>query len=543
MGIPVKRYDEIMGVLVKYGFEVAVKHVLPGTIKFQPPKKQVLLSNPDVCRRLRLAVQELGPTFVKFAQIISTRRELFPPELINEFKELTNKVEPVGWELIKPVIEERCGPIGEAFSYVDEQPFAAASLSQAHLAKLKDGTVIVLKVQRPNIRKTIDTDLQILTTLAAHLDKTYPELQVYNLPCMVHEFGHQITAELDFVKDGENTELAAANLSGMEGVRVPKVYWEYTGENVLALEYVKGVRLDKVEALKTMGIDLKDIAFKGFRVFMKQIFEDGFFHGDPHPGNLLVTQDGELVILDFGLVGILRPEKRDLLLRLMVDIVDKDVDDLVKTLQDLGVRIDVGVDALKDELYIALMGEMAPSSVKNNTAAFENVVSTLRRYHIKMPAIAMLMVKVILMVDGDGRLLVPDFDFVNESKPIIAEMAATRMLRGANIRKAAFTFLDTVKNTSDLPKNINDAFKTVSSGQFTLKIAHDDLDRLGKNIDHASYKTLLGMTLASVVIGLSLVVVSMRDVLSYDLFLSSVFAYLFSISVGIYSVYHLIHGK
>jgi len=357
---------------------------------------------------------------------------------------------------------------------------------------------------------------------------------------MIHEFSHQIISELDFISEGRNTELAAANLSGIEGVKVPRVYWEYTGQKILALEYVKGVRLDRVESIKAMDIDPKDIALKGFRVFLKMIFEDGFFHGDPHPGNLLVTPEGELAILDFGLVGILRPEKRDLLLRMLVAVIDRDVDDLIKTLQDLGVRIDAGVEALKDELYIALMAGTGLNSVRSNVNAFEDVVLALRKYHIRMPAVAMLMVKVILMVDSDGRMLHPEFDFINESKPYITEMAATRLLKGANLRKTAFTLIDALQNTVDLPKNINDAFKTISNSQFTLKVAHDDIDRLGKSIDNASYKSLLGMILASAVIGLSLVVVSIRDVLSHDLFISAVFAYLFSISLGIYSVYHLI---
>jgi ubiquinone biosynthesis protein len=265
MGIPVKRYEQISSVLIKYGFEAVIRDILPKKL-LRNTKERTLQCNANLYRRIKLAVQELGPTFVKFAQIVSTRREMLPPELINEFKELTDGVEPVSFDRIKPTIEEQCGPVEEAFSYLEEQPFAAASLSQAHLAKLKDGTVLVLKIQRPGIRQVIETDLEILQSVAAHLDKSNPELRVYNLSAMVHEFSHQILSELDFVRDGKNAELAASNIAGIEGVRVPKIYWAYTGPKILAMEYIKGVRLDKVEAIKAMGVDSKEIALKGFRV-------------------------------------------------------------------------------------------------------------------------------------------------------------------------------------------------------------------------------------------------------------------------------------
>jgi ubiquinone biosynthesis protein len=541
MGIPVRRYEQISSVLIKYGFEAAIKDLLPKKL-LRNTQQRTSQCNADLYRRMKLAVQELGPTFVKFAQIMSTRRELLPPELINEFKELTDGVKPVSFDRIKPTIEEQCGPIEETFSYIEEQPFAAASLSQAHLAKLKDGTVLVLKIQRPGIQEVIETDLEILQNVATHLDKSKPELKVYNLPVMVHEFSHQILSELDFVRDGKNAELAAANIADIKGVRVPKIYWAYTGPKMLAMEYVKGVRLDKVEAIKAMDLDPKEIALKGFMVFMKEIFVDGFFHGDPHPGNILVTPEGELVILDFGLVGILRPEKRDQFLRLLLNIVDRDVNGLVESLRGLGVKIDAGQEQLKDELYLAMM--RSSNSGKNSTVgSFEEVISILRKYHIKVPGDAMLMIKVVMMLDGEVRMLYPDFDFVRESQSIVTQMATDSIMDGANIRRTAFALVNTLQNTSELPGSINDAFKTVSRGNFNLNIANDDIDRLGKSIDHAAYKGLLGMILASIVVGMSLVVVAMREVLNPSSFGLAVAAYLIAIAAGVYSVYHLIRNK
>ncbi len=539
MGIPVKRYEQISSVLVKYGFESTIKDVLPKKIP-RSLLKRAPEGDSDAYRRVRLAIQELGPTFIKFAQIISTRRDVLPPGLINELKELTDKVDHVGFDRIKPIIEQTCGPLDKCFEYVEEVPFAAASLSQAHLAKLKDGTVIVLKVQRPGIKPIIETDLEILKMIAVNLEKTRPDLAVYSLSTMVQEFSYQILAELDFVRDGKNAEIAAMNMAGVDGVRVPKIYWDYTGPNVLAMEYIKGIRLDRVDALKAMDIDTKEIAHRGFRVFMKQIFEDGFFHGDPHPGNMLVTPEGELVILDWGLVGVMRPEKRDQLLQMMLAIVDRDADALINVLQELGVSINSGSEHLKDDLYL---GMMATGGAKSDASSFEDVVTALRRYHVRIPGVAMLMIKDIIMLDGEGRLLDPDFDFVRQSQPIVAELAARRLTNGASVRKACLSLVDSFQSTVDLPRNVNDAFKAVSSGQFTLRIAHDDLDRLSKGVDQAAYKVLLGMVVASIIVGLSLVVVAVEDMMTHELFLIVVVAYILAILAGIYSVYHMIRNK
>jgi ubiquinone biosynthesis protein len=267
-----------------------------------------------------------------------------------------------------------------------------------------------------------------------------------------------------------------------------------------------------------MGVDAKAIALLGFRVYMKQIFEDGFFHGDPHPGNLLVTPRGELILLDFGLIGVLRPEKRDLLLKMLMAIVDKDVEGLVDVFAALGIRVrDQWVDAFKDDLYLALI-ERGKYTLQPDARAFEGVVEALRKYRLKVPMVAMLMIKVIAMVQDDGSKLYPEFDFLKEVKPLLAESLKRRLLSQANIRKAGFDILEAFQDAKDLPNNVNMVLKRLSAGGFTFKIAHDDLERLGNSIDRASYKILLGLVMASIVIGMSLVVLATQSVLTTESF-------------------------
>ncbi|MGD0802449.1 MAG: AarF/UbiB family protein [Candidatus Bathyarchaeia archaeon] len=536
----IKRYEEISAIFVKYGFEIAVEDLLPG-VHLHLHKQSTETAKLDISRRLRLAIQELGPTFIKFGQIMSTRRELLSPELIEELKMLTDKVEPVSWEKVKPTIEEYCGPIDVAFVYLNKRPFAAASLSQAHHGKLKDGTFVVLKVQRPGIKPIIEVDLHILKTIADRAEKSSSELQLFNFPAMVTDFARQIMAELDFTRDGKNADLLAKNLRSIDSVKIPKIYWKYSGERLLVMENMKGVRIDKLELINRMGVDRKSIALLGFRVYAKMIFEDGFFHGDPHPGNLLVTPKGELAILDFGLMGVLRPEKRDLLLKMVIAIVDKDVDGLVDVFTSLGIRVrDQWVDAFKDDLYLALIENEESRTIQQDAGAFEDVIETLRKYKLRVPMVAMLMIKVISMVQDDGSKLYPEFDFLTEVKPLLAESFNSRLLSQANIRKAGFDLLYAFQDAKDLPNNVNMAIKRLSTGSFTLKIAHDDLDRLGNSIDRASYKVLLGLVMASIVVGMSLVVLATQSMLTVESLQITVLVYAIAIFVGILSVVQLI---
>jgi ubiquinone biosynthesis protein len=543
MALPLRRYEQIAAILVKYGFEVAVADLLPNTIQWRLRRQKPETTNLNVNRRVRLAIQEMGPTFVKFGQIMSTRRELLSPELIEELKYLTDKVEPVAFERIKPTIEEYCGNIEETFVYLNERPFAAASLSQVHHGKLKDGTVVVLKVQRPGIKDQIETDLRILKAIADKAEQTSSDLQIFNFPALVVDFARQILSELDFTKDGRNAELIAKNMKPFEKVRVPKIFWEYSGTRLLVMEYMKGVRIDKVDLIEKLGVDPKEIAQLGFKAYMKQIFEDGFFHGDPHPGNLLVNPQGELIFLDFGLIGVLRPEKRDLLLKMLVAIVEKDVDDLFEVFNAIGIRIrDQWVDAFKDDLYLAVL-QSDGHAAGDGSDALEGVVAALRKYKLRVPMVTMLMIKVIIMVEDDGYKLDPDFDFMEEVKPVITGVFRKRVMNQANIAKAGFDLIEAFQSAKDLPDNLNSFFKRLSTGTITFKIAHDDLDRLGNSVDRASYKVLLGLVMTSIVIGMSLVILATQSVFTPETFQVSVVVYAIAVVLGLVSVIQLIRER
>ncbi|MFY1644383.1 ABC1 kinase family protein, partial [Methanoculleus bourgensis] len=382
-----QRYRQIADVLVKYGFGILVEEVIPGGRRLRalrrPPGEE-----RSVYERIRLAIEELGPTYIKFGQIMSTRRELLPPELIEELQKLQDQVAPLPFEEIRPVIQRYCPNLEECFDIIEEEPVAAASLSQVHRAVMRDGRIIALKVQRPGIVNLIETDILILQSLARRVESLSPALRVYNLRGMVDEFSLQIRRELDFAQDGMNADRLRRNMRGIPGVKIPRVHWGISGPCLLAMDYVEGVRIDDVAAIRAFGLFPEDIADLGFSAYIQQIFVDGLFHGDPHPGNLLVTRRGEVVFLDYGIVGVLRPERRRAFADLLLAMTRTDVAGVIAALERLDVHISpADLDSVKDDLYLVLLDyrEMRLEQV-NFAIAIRGLTDILWRYHIRVPS-------------------------------------------------------------------------------------------------------------------------------------------------------------
>ena len=317
---------------------------------------------------------------------------------------------PIPFSQVRPIIEDYCGCLEEVFATVEEEPIGSASIALVYRGELRDGTKVALKVQRPNIAEMIEKDLVILQALAKRVEIVFPDLRVYNPSGMVQDFATQIRKELDFVRDGRNADCLGQNMKGMPGVRCPKIYWRYSGARLLVMEYIEGVRVDDREGIRAFGLNPREIGKKGFYAYMKQIFEDGFFHGDPHPGNLIVTRKGDLVFLDFGIMGIIRPEKRNTFMNLIGSILGNDVDLMIRSLEHLGVRMKPDqMEGLRDDLFIILMdyNEFELKDV-NFSRVIQELTTVMRRYNMQVPMTVMLMLKVILMVADIGRSLDPE---------------------------------------------------------------------------------------------------------------------------------------
>jgi len=540
-----QRYRQIADVLVKYGFGILVEEVIPGGRRLQALRRSPG-EERSVYERIRLAIEELGPTYIKFGQIMSTRRELLPPELIEELQKLQDQVAPLPFEEIRPVIQRYCPNLEECFDIIEEEPVAAASLSQVHRAVMRDGRVVALKVQRPGIVDLIETDLLILQSLARRVESLSPALRVYNLRGMVDEFSLQIRRELDFAQDGMNADRLRRNMRGIPGVKIPRVHWGISGPCLLAMDYVEGVRIDDVAAIRAFGLFPEDIADLGFSAYIQQIFVDGFFHGDPHPGNLLVTRRGEVVFLDYGIVGVLRPERRRAFADLLLAMTRTDVAGVIAALEKLDVHISpADLDSVKDDLYLVLLDyrEMRLERV-NFAIAIRGLTDILRRYHIRVPSNLMLMMKVVVMVIDIGIRLDPSFNFDQRIRPYLARIIAQQRFSPDTVADTVRSLASAAEGLLAIPGNVNETLKTLSEGTVTIELEDSDLAKIVGVIDRTSDKLIVGLVVAAIVVGSSLVLrVADLPIPRYVTALAVV-GYVFAVLVGFYAIYNILrHGR
>jgi ubiquinone biosynthesis protein len=533
-----RRYGQIADILIKYGFGILVEEILPVSWRMKKYRRHPGRQQ-SIYVRIRLAIEELGPTFIKFGQIMSTRTELFPPGLIEELKKLQDRVPPVPFSKLRPEIQDHCEIFEDCFQSIDEEPLAAASLAQVHRARLKDGTEIVLKIKRPGIDELIETDMVILRSLAERIETAFPESKVYNPTGLVQDFAEQIRKELDFTKDGKNGERLAYNFEGWKGIKFPKIYWKYTGRNLLVMEYIEGVRIDEKEEIEKMGINPVDIAERGFNAYMKQIFEDGFFHGDPHFGNLLITPGGDLAFLDFGIVGVLRPEKQQVYINLLRSIETNDINLLYQTLKDLGANIKPEYEEkLKDDLYI-LLADYNETRLRefNFSTMVEDLTSVLRKYQLRVPMNMMLILKVVMEVASVGQALDPNFNFSLHARTYLNKLAR-EMTTEKIIRDTLQSVADTLEGVMGLPYSLDQALKAFSSGSIKLEIG--DLDRFRLAIHKSTDKLTVGIIIAALVIGSSIVLLASGLTLPSSIFYLALIGYAAAVLMGLYELYYAV---
>jgi ubiquinone biosynthesis protein len=533
-----RRYGQIADVLIKYGFGILVEEILPVSWRMKKYRR-----HPErlqsIYVRIRLAIEELGPTFIKFGQIMSTRTELFPPGLIDELKKLQDQVPPIPFSRLRPEIQNQCEIFEECYQHIDEDPLAAASLAQVHRARLKDGTEVVLKIKRPGIDTLIETDIAILRSLAERIERNFPESRVYNPTGLVQDFADQIRKELDFTKDGKNGERLASNFVDWKGIKIPKVYWEYTSRNLLVMEYIEGVRIDQKEKIEAMGIDPVVIAERGFNAYMKQIFEDGFFHGDPHFGNLLITKAGDLAFLDFGIVGVLRPEKQQVYINLLRSIEMNDINLLYQTLQDLGAEIRPEYeDRLKDDLYI-LLADYNETRLQefNFSTMVEDLTAILRKYQLRVPMNMMLMLKVVMEVASVGVALDPNFNFSLHARSYLDRLSR-QITTEKIVRNVVQSLADSLDGLLGLPYSLDRALEALSSGSIRLEIG--DLDRFRLAIHKSTDKLTVGIIIAALVIGSSIVLLASGLTLPSSIFYLALIGYAAAVLMGLYELYYAV---
>jgi ubiquinone biosynthesis protein len=538
-----RRYRQIVGVLVKYGFAEVVHRM--NLVPYLQMGRRIIRKEPSetfelsAAARLRLALEELGPTFIKLGQVLSTRSVLIPAEFAEELAQLQDRVTPLPFEQIRPTVEEELGgSLSEKFQWFDEHAIASASLAQVHRAHTLDGREVVVKVQRPEIERLIRTDMDILLDFAQLLERHIPESHQFNPEGLVHELARSILRELNFTYEGQHIERFARNFADHDEVYVPTVFWDLTTRRVLTTEYVDGIKISESEALRQAGLDLKKVAQVGAKFILKQIFEDGFFHADPHPGNLFIRPGPVIVPVDFGMMGRLDAELMDELSDLLIGVIRKDIELIIRVLVELGsfpadqdsrpLRLEIS--EFLDRYYGLPLRQLDLKTI------LSEVWDVVRRFQLRVPPNLMLLMKTLGTYDDLGRKLDPDFDLLGVTRPYVRRLLVRRLDPGVLAYESMKTLRDTYKLLRVLPREMELLVRKFRRGQMGVELRHVGLERLIQEIDRTSNRIAFSLIIAALIVGSSLIL-SLETgpvFLGYPLF--GLLGFLFAAILGIWLV-------
>lgn len=508
-----RRYREIAQVLIGHGLgelvdllEIQPYLSLPRRLVRRWREEAPPLSAPE---RLRLALEELGPTFIKLGQVLSTRPDLVPPDYVAELTRLQDAVPPDPWAPVKAQIEGELGaPTDELFAAIDREPIAAASLAQVHTAVLPDGTDVVVKVQRPGIEERIEVDLEILQDVAQLLESRIALAKLYDLPEIARGFAATLRMELDFYREGHNADRFRENFAEERYLYVPEIHWEFTTRRVLVMERIRGIKISNVEALERAGYDRHRIAVHAARMIVKEVLEDGFFHADPHPGNFVVMPGEVIGAMDFGMVGLIGRRLRSDLTRLYIAAVQMDEQGIVNHLIRMGaIGEDVDRMALERDLGILLRKYYGlPLKAVRAQEVMLDATPIAFRHHMRLPSQLWLLGKTLGMVEGLGRKLDPEFDFFAFSRPHLRRF----LMRVMVPRDPGLRLVETGGDWSHLlrllPRVGSQLLLQAERGKLGLSLEHKGLERALDRLDQSANRISLSLLLAALIVGLALII-------------------------------------
>ena len=541
----IKRYRQIFSVLLKYGFEDIVERLKRNTFVrfgrkfFRRTKSAEKFEHLSTAQRLRMALAELGPTFIKLGQILSTRPDLVPLEFIKELEKLQDQVPPFpSDQAMKIVSAELNKSIADVFLSFSEQPIAAASIAQVHRATLRNGHPVVVKIQRPHISKMIETDISILYDLATILEKYLPESELYNPTAIVDEFAKTIRAELDFVREGRNIDRFRAYFKDDPTLYIPAVYWEATTSHILTMEFIDGCKISEIDFSQRRDLDRKIIARHGAMATLKMIFEMGLFHADPHPGNIFVLKNNVLAPLDFGMVGRLDEQTKNYLRNLLSAIVEKNIDRIIR----IFIEAEVIDDATNNRLLRFDLNDFIdtyyglPLYQLKIEKLFGDLIDVLRRHRITLLSDVVLMAKALATIEGVGRSLDPEFNMMTLIEPYAMQLISQPFAPKKQLKDMTQFALDTEALLKILPAELKYILKKVKKGKMNLIFEHRGLDRLITELDKSSNRLSFSLIIAALIIGSSIIIFSGKGPFIFGLSVFGLIGYLIAAVLGLWLV-------
>jgi ubiquinone biosynthesis protein len=455
---------------------------------------------------LRLALEELGATFVKLGQILSTRADVLAPEYRVELAKLQDQGARVAPEVVRDVVTHELGANAESvFASFDPDPLAAGSIGQAHAATLHDGTEVVVKVRRPGVAETVEQDLEIVRNCAVRASRRWEAAAVFDVVGLADEFAQTLRAQMDYLQEARNAEQFAANFAHDSNVRIPGVFWETTSSRVITLERIRGIKITDLASLDAAGVDRHELARRALDVTAKMVFDDGFFHGDPHPGNFFIGPDGRIGIIDFGLVGALNDRLRDQLGRLLVALVRDDPDRLAAALLALGAPIGpVNRTQLRDDLAGFLAGHAGLALAEVQLGArIREIQEIVRRHRLRVPRDLALLMTAFVMEEGTAVELDPQFRLTEALRPYASRQLALQLSPTALARRLKQVGADVAELGVDLPDQLHRLLGVLAGGGLEVHLRAAELEPLIARVERVGNRLAVSMLAAAAIDGLA----------------------------------------
>ncbi len=507
------RLHEIAAVFVRHGLGDLVRRLgladaleRAGQVLNREHAADLARLEPPV--QVRLALEELGPAFVKLGQVLAGRADLLGPAWIAELQRLHSRVPAVPFEALRPQLREDLGDEPEAvFAHFDPEPLAGASIAQVHRATLKDGTEVVVKVRRPGIQDVVEADLRLLERLAVMAEDELPQLRPYRPRQLVREFARSLRRELDLAAECRSAERVAANLATLGFVAIPRVHWAHTGPRVNVQDRVQGISGEDLAQVDASGLDRQLLARRGAQAVLKMIVEDGFFHADPHPGNVFYLPDNRLAFIDFGMVGRLTQRRRDELLRLLLGLVQREPQAVADVLLDWTgndhganlTQLETEIETFVDQYHGTPLAQLSLAGM------LADVTTILREHRLALPADLALLIKAFVSLESMGRGLDPGFHMATEALPLLRGVVRARWQPRAIGQRAWKALGRGLALAEQLPHDLSSLLRRARRGrlQVGLELAH--LRRVGDQLDRAASRLSLALVIAALIIGSSIV--------------------------------------
>ncbi len=513
----VNRYRELIGILVKYGFQDIVEQLnlryyleLGKSVLMQRPAEHV--EQIPRATRVRLIIEELGTTFIKFGQIMSTRPDLIPDEFLKELQKLQDEVPPFPSEdALALVASELEAPLDTLFKEFDRTPIASASIGQVYRAVLPDDTAVAVKVQRPDLHKIIEVDVEIMLTLARLAETHIAEMQVLQPVAVIEEFARVLDNEMNYHVEARNIERFSENFRNDDNVRAPRVFRAYSSRTILTCEFIEGIKISNVTALREHGYDAAALARIGADAVLRQVFEHGFFHGDPHPGNLMVTGPTQICFLDFGMMGRLDKALQEDLATLLVCVVQRDDERMTRTILHMATN----ADEIKEtsQLKRALPDFVdryayVPLEQLNVGELLNDLLNLLMRHFIKLPPEIYLLIKAMVSIEGLGRSLDPAFVFIKHAEPFVARVVRQRYTARKIFEDINHTSLELYRLLRDLPEELRALIKFVRRGELNINLETKSMEPVMKTWDRDANRLAFAIVVASLLVSSAIVLLA-----------------------------------